>query len=241
MTRKDQIQELLTEAESEIVKLESHYKMCKADEGEVVYSRVKIKNTIENLRSALDYCSEDVSEFLQSGGKKVYFPYGNKEISFNSGFNSSFPGVKKNNENIYNKFKSVQGFESGSYWAYELLSISNKMKHSNLGEYARVDSQDKIVDIGNGSIVIRGGGNNRFSNVQVDDKYFGVNKTAVINHGMNIGDIINEADSDIVITKESEWVEFRVGDNQVDILELLSESVEKIRLFVDDIYQTFGK
>lgn len=100
--------------------------------------QIVVKEAIDHLRSALDYCAQEV--WLRHGAKpkgaKVYFPIardGSSEEDFSSLMNRCMPGVLKASPNCYAVMRQFQVFASDrNAWLPELATLSNQAKHDHL-------------------------------------------------------------------------------------------------------------
>ncbi|PQJ23369.1 hypothetical protein [Tenacibaculum sp. SG-28] len=63
---KEQVDQILKYTKNQIIQLEDNI------------DKVLLKNTLENLRSGLEYIAKDVSDIVNSPEKKVFFPYGQR-------------------------------------------------------------------------------------------------------------------------------------------------------------------
>ncbi len=88
--KNDDIRHLLEHSEAEIQSIGKSI-----NEGEV--NKISVKNTLENLRSVLDYLAKDILIKLKSNPKnrtlpeKIYFPYGQKENHFKNSISRNLP------------------------------------------------------------------------------------------------------------------------------------------------------
>jgi hypothetical protein len=103
------------------------------DEGQIV-----VKEILDHLRAALDYCAQQVWTQLsgQPLSAKVYFPIareGAVEADFLSVMNRHMPGVAGVSAPAYETFKSFQAFAGkGNEWLPELATLVNQTKHDHL-------------------------------------------------------------------------------------------------------------
>jgi hypothetical protein len=126
------IQELLEHAQNEISTISEQSK-----NGTI--NKVLLKNTLENLRSVLDYAAQDMQSKLKTLTsnkipKKVYFPYGQRENHFNDSVKRNLPNLSEHMPSIYSLVHAMQPFKSGDPWLVDLCGLTNDAKHNNLSK-----------------------------------------------------------------------------------------------------------
>lgn len=101
--------------------------------------RIAIKEILEHLRSALDYCAREISERssrLPAPSNDVYFPIarkGSNPKDFRSVVGKCVPGVLANREDLVATFASFQEFSSPkNSWLPDLATLCNENKHEQL-------------------------------------------------------------------------------------------------------------
>lgn len=128
----EDIYELFEHAKNEISSIS-----VQANNGTI--NKVALKNTLENLRSILDYVAQDIRDKLKSKkGKsikeKVYFPYGQRENHFLKSVDSNLPSLSQCCPKIYTLVESIQPFISGDSWLVDLCGLTNDAKHNALSK-----------------------------------------------------------------------------------------------------------
>lgn len=240
MSRYTAIIECLNSADEYNKQIHEHHEAARSNEEIKDTLRIKIKNSLENMRSALDYCANDIADFTGSKGKRVYFPYGKKKSTFDGSVNGSLPGLKKSSPIIYQLIASIQGYELNDYWLYNMCIINNDNKHDVLSVYNRVDSRGKMLTIGGrGGIALRDCKNISIGNVQVGNSV--IKKAFIPDTNVGMKEIRSLLGSDVELSSVSDWVEFRVDKNNVDVLKLLDKSLSNISMFVDNLYKVVPK
>lgn len=126
----------------------------KAESGPV--NKVLVKNTLENLKSTLDYCAIDIRKMLDTGfgvasKGKIYFPHCSKEARFNTVMRESFPGLDDHYPIIYKLIRGTQPFARGDSWLEELCDLVNEVKHRNLLQIE--DRRSLLLDQSGGIVV----------------------------------------------------------------------------------------
>ncbi|MCG8317315.1 MAG: hypothetical protein MI976_29195 [Pseudomonadales bacterium] len=100
---------------------------------------VKIKNTLENLRSALDFCANAmVDKYSHKKPKRVYFPYATLSVSkerflSEKRIEKAIPNLDTGNPDLYQMIIEMQHFSNrGAKWFPEFMELNNKNKHVHL-------------------------------------------------------------------------------------------------------------
>jgi len=150
-----------------------------AGNGEI--NKVFLKNTLENLRSALDYLAKDILIKLKSNPnlqtkklpEKTYFPYGQKENHFKKSIQRNLPFLKQSEPKVYDLLESIQPFRSKHNWVVDLCSLTNDAKHNNL---SKIENQKNVIVEQKGIARIEGGrnvvmSNNYVNGVRQDDVF----------------------------------------------------------------------
>jgi hypothetical protein len=118
--------------------------------------RVEIKNTMENLRSCLDYMAQDVNDSIITPYrnrnnlkvlKKIYFPYGKNEYDFISSIKKNLPDLKTLNPDLFSIIEDIQPHSSQNPWLYDFCSILNDNKHMFLSTQTKLVNKTYTVGI----------------------------------------------------------------------------------------------
>lgn len=176
------IQELLDHVENEVSTISVQSK-----NGTI--NKVSLKNTLENLRSVLDYAAQDVQSKLKTLTnskipEKVYFPYGQRENHFKKSVNRNLPDLSIHMPSIYSLVNAIQPFKCGDSWLVDLCGLTNDVKHNNLSKTENKKSRTihqggmPLVSVGEGSQVTMRG--NRVNGVLQDDVFIGSDGTTAI-------------------------------------------------------------
>jgi hypothetical protein len=176
------IQELLEHAQNEISSISEQSK-----KGAI--NKVALKNTLENLRSVLDYAAQDMQSKLKllSRSKipeKVYFPYGQRENHFKNSIKRNLPNLSEHMPSIHSLVQAMQPFKSGDPWLVDLCGLTNDAKHNNLSKTENKKSRTiyqggmPLVEVGEGSQVSMIG--TRVNGVLQDDVFIDPDGTTTI-------------------------------------------------------------
>jgi hypothetical protein len=219
------IQELLEHAQAEISSISEQSR-----NGAI--NKVALKNTLENLRSVLDYAAQDIRSKLKAhiGNKvpeKVYFPYGQREDLFKQSVNRNLPNLLEHMPSIYSLVQSMQSFKSGDPWLVDLCGLTNDAKHNNLSktehEKSRVIYQGGMAFIeivGEVSQVAITG--NRVNGVLQDDVFIGPDGTTRISPVSGQTLII-----------ENNKIQFH--GKQIEVVPFLNACHKNLSKFADDL------
>ncbi|MFL6623121.1 MAG: hypothetical protein ACJ8NR_11060 [Sulfurifustis sp.] len=95
---------------------------------------IGVKNLLENLRSALDFCAHAIVEkYSDTTPKKIYFPYAaTKEAKeeFEKRMNRALPNVRSKRPDLWAMIIAMQHFSHpGAKWFPEFMNLTNKNKH----------------------------------------------------------------------------------------------------------------
>jgi hypothetical protein len=178
------IQELLEHAQNEISTISEQSK-----NGTI--NKVSLKNTLENLRSVLDYAAQDMQSKLKTLTnskipEKVYFPYGQRENHFKKSVKRNLPNLSDLMPSIHSLVHAMQPFKCGDPWLVDLCGLTNDAKHNNLSKTENKKSRTihqggmPLVTFGEGSQVTMRG--NRVNGVLQDDVVIDSGGTTSIRH-----------------------------------------------------------
>ncbi|MFM2058400.1 MAG: hypothetical protein RLY71_2785 [Pseudomonadota bacterium] len=215
------IKNLLSHTKNEIECLKKQ-----AQTGEI--NKIPLKNTLENLRSILDYHGKDISCKLKEKRvvipDKIYFPYGQRENHFKKSIDKNLPKLKDLNNCLYTVIENEQPFKSHDNWIVDLCLLTNEAKHNHL---SKTESQKSIVIRQGNSIHIEGGRNivlyNNYANgVRLDDVY--------VNNNGNVN-VVKHSGTTLVI--ENRKIMFH--GKSVEVIPFLGRCHEKITTLTYDI------
>lgn len=130
---------LVNEAQNELSAIRSYYESSISNNEIDSRLLIKIKCTLELLRSALDYTAQGlVLKYSPQNKKKVYFPYATKETDREKFIKEkrierSLPGLSEARPDLADLILSMQHFSSeGARWFPEFMDLNNKNKHVHL-------------------------------------------------------------------------------------------------------------
>jgi len=112
---------------------------------------IEVKNCMENLRSALDYCA--VALFMKYGkskksNPKIYFPYVNQgvdRLKFQETVERCIPGLPASRPDIVDLLATYQYFGNTGNWLSVLIIITNENKHEQLTPQVQKEYLEVII------------------------------------------------------------------------------------------------
>ncbi len=234
--RKAEIEELLDEVCSTIKVIDGEYERVNQDLSVKEFMKVKIKHALEDLRSCLDYCANDIYDrfYYDSTVSKrpnIYFPYGKNQNDFLSMLGMSFKNLERKNKAVYDEIISIQSFNCTEAWLYDLCSITNTNKHLTLlGQTRKSKAELKVNDLG---IIGFDGAGEGCTVVLSGCTFNGVkqNEDIIIQDGRAH---ISDKDRDIVFEIDTQ---FYISGTDIDCIKLLKDSYKGITGFVNNLYR----
>ncbi|HCT86518.1 MAG: hypothetical protein DKM50_11480 [Candidatus Margulisiibacteriota bacterium] len=199
---------------------------------------IEIKNLMENLRSALDYCSHGLFDKYGDTSKKqnIYFPYawaGLSATEFRSKriIDNKIPGLIRNRPDIASKIESYQAFANPSNeWFPKFMDLNNENKHQHLTPQERKETRQLNISSGGASISMGEGCSIQMgagAMIQFGGAIIpGGQRIDVNNPAMILGNAKQE-----VIT----WVSFNFQSNGEPVLQLLEKAVNGVKKIVSEL------
>lgn len=131
--------ELVSHSGAKLEKIRVLHQKCLNEQVVEPALLIEIKNLMENLRSALDYCASALFEKYGRSKKahpKVYFPYAKLSEDKNK-FRAEIvdrclPGVLGSRPDIAEKLESYQHFGNTGNWLALFIELTNENKHQRL-------------------------------------------------------------------------------------------------------------
>jgi GNAT superfamily N-acetyltransferase len=132
--RDKDIKNLLAHVEKSLVNIKNTYDQSLHDQTILPFLSIDIKNTMENLRSALDYMAKDIATIVckKDTLKKTYFPYGENKQNFDSSIKKNLPNLRMADPDIHSLIESMQSHTCEDPWLYNFCQILNNNKHDSL-------------------------------------------------------------------------------------------------------------
>ncbi|MFH4797946.1 MULTISPECIES: hypothetical protein [Vibrio harveyi group] len=210
--------------------------ICKQAESGAI-NKVALKNTLENLRSVLDYAAQDIQSKLKTLTsnkipEKVYFPYGQRENHFNNSMKKNLPHLDDCMPLVYTLLVGIQPFKSGDSWLVDLCTITNDAKHNRLSKTDNIKSKTiyqggmPFVNVGSGTKVILEG--NRVNGVIQDDVTMYPDGRTIIKHVSGQTYII-----------DNNKIQFH--GKQMEVVPFLEKCFQNLSQFIEQLGLELGK
>lgn len=227
MTRKEDINYLLEQLDSEYSVIEKLYAGSLKEKELRPELRIKIKNYLENARSVLDYCAHDIAEKLQIESRKIYFPILDRkanEKSFEGIIGANLPGLKSKNIDVYNYLKSIQPIHQEYFWLADFAEINIDSKHYQLTPQIKSETERIVSERRNGG-----------SYVSWNPSCVRFGPGVFINGApVNPFTQMPESTPDTTIRKEI-WVDFQFN-GKISALPLLEKIKSEIPIIIKEVY-----
>ena len=123
---------------------------------------IKIKNFLENLRSALEYCAQGLAKSYGENvnNRNVTFPYASLKVSKEKFINKNFieskiPGLSKNSPKAVELILAMQHFsDPRCKWFPAFMELTNTNKHVELTPHEKFEGVK--TQIGGATIIAEG-------------------------------------------------------------------------------------
>ncbi|GHA43549.1 hypothetical protein GCM10007103_25880 [Salinimicrobium marinum] len=209
--------------------IRSQIQDLRASEVEAKLDVYKLKNTLENLRSALDYLAADIKEYYGYKNQSS-FPYSDKdEKTFKNYVNQKFPNLDRDHPELYETLKDVQPFLHQNNWLEILNKKVNLSKH-NTPRISEAENYQGIEILGIADL------NNLERDIFIDLKNYeghGSGNISVKNGTLNITDAHN------IVISGKDRTGFVFKSEDVEIIPFLEVCLENIQELSEEIYYHF--
>ncbi len=227
ITKQKDIGVLLQSTISQYEKIEKLYKrsLNKKDIDSIL--QVKIKNYLENARSILDYCSQDINDFFEIQSEKVYFPIVSKEgniESFEGSINRNLPGLKTKSIELFEYLESIQPYHNNCSWLADFATVTIDYKHRQLTPQTKIETKRITSTRKDGGSV----------SWNPDKVKFG--SGVFINNGRVDPASQLPASIPSTIVKKEIWVDFKFN-NKISVLPLLEKIKDNIPVITKRVYK----
>ena len=148
MTRKEQIELIFEVVNEDFLTLEKIY--FDSIKSKTLDKRIyiRVKNLLENLRTAYDFVAWDIIEKNKIEMQRAFFPIHKKTTDINKikiSLNGAFPGLENVNATLYNYLLQIQpALTDENTWLELFNDICGSNKHEMLSLQVR---QDDIVNV----------------------------------------------------------------------------------------------
>ncbi|MGJ1195997.1 hypothetical protein ACR777_06435 [Sphingobacterium spiritivorum] len=167
MAYKEEALELIAESKNILTEIKIAYEESLHDQQIKPRLLIKIKNFMENLRSALDFTAHHLYNkygIPTSGNPNIYFPYAWIGLDL-EGFTTKnliqnkIPGLIQNRPDIAADIESYQHFANlDNSWLPKFMELNNENKHQRLSPQTRKEIKQLNIKSGNGGALISLGG-----------------------------------------------------------------------------------
>lgn len=216
-----------------IERLEILVPLAVDDESRIPYIKVLVKNTLENLRSPLDYSANFIfdvycrseyssnSDIKRNCANKPQFPLTDRKSNFDRNMSKKFKNLKENQREIYNLMESMQ-YYNNTKWIKTLSDYVNKNKHRELTKYAIKEKglQIKHLKLHNGLTMTNVGSFNSGKDNMVIDKIPFNEKTAPSHPA------VKEYEVDF-------YYNLKFSDTEKEVITTLTEICEEIHTYIE--------
>lgn len=229
--------ELILHSKEMLEKIEKSYIESLQDKEIKKTLLIDIKNFMENLRSALDFCAHGL--FYKYGNSpkanpKIYFPYAfskktKTEFQREMTIEKKIPGIGSNPDVI----KMIEEFQhfgtSNNKWLPIFMDLNNENKHLKLSPQSKKNQKQLILASGNkgiplgvgAQIALEKGAKFQFGNAIIEgEQTFDANNPPKIKGGYNI---------------VKSWTSFYFDKNNVEVLPFLKESLIGTEKIVEEL------
>jgi len=200
---------------------------------------IRIKNFMENLRSALDFTAHGIFNKYGDQSKKdqnIYFPYAWEGLDLN-GFRSKnriekcIPGLNNTRPDAVAKIESYQHFsDANNSWLPKFMELNNENKHQRLTPQTRKETKELRISSGNVGIRLSGGALIKISGnaqIRMGNAIIGGNQTISPDSPATI---FGPAEQEVIT-----WVSFHFTDTNEPVVPLLKKSLDGIESIVDEL------
>ena len=221
--------ELVNESKTTFEEIKNAYNESLNDQNVKPRLLIKIKNFMENLRSALDFTAHELFDKYGSttnANPDIYFPYaweGLSQTDFQTKnrIQKGIPGLIASRPDIAAKIDSFQWYSSpDNKWLPKFMDLNNENKHQKLSPQTRKEMKELRIKSGNVGIRMTGGASIKMTggaSIRIGNSIIRGNQNISANSPARIeGDAKQE-----VIT----WVSFHFSDNNEPVLPLLESAL----------------
>lgn len=235
----DDAKHLISESKNTFQEIEKAYQESLNQKSISPKLLIKIKNFMENLRSALDFTAHGIFNKYGDQSKSdqnIYFPYAWEGLDLN-GFRSKnriekcIPGLNNTRPDIVAKIESYQQFSNASNsWLPRFMELNNENKHQRLTPQTRKEVKELKISSGNVGMRLSGGASIKISGnaqIRMGNAIIGGNQTISPDSPARI---LGPAKQEVIT-----WVSFHFTDNNESVVPLLKKSLEGIESIVDEL------
>lgn len=231
--------ELITESKETFKEIKEAYEESLHDRTVKPKLLIKIKNFMENLRSALEFTAHDLFDKYGSSTASdpyIYFPYAWSGLSL-ADFQTKniierfIPGLNASRPDIAGKLEDYQWFaNTNNEWLPKFMDLNNENKHQRLTPQTRKETKELRIQTGNVGMRLSGGASIKISGnatIRMGNSIIRGNQRISPNNPARIeGDAKQE-----VIT----WVSFHFTDNNEPVIPLLEAALNGVEKIINEL------
>ena len=163
MNYKDDSISLIEDAKNTLLEIKNSYAESLHEKEVKSKLLIKIKNFMENLRSALDFSSHYLFDKYGSStvsNPKIYFPYAWGELDLaefrrRNLIENKIPGLSSNRPDIAIAIEDFQHFsDEKNSWLPKFMDLNNENKHQRLTPQTRTEDKELNIKFDNGLTAI---------------------------------------------------------------------------------------
>ncbi|MCP2028096.1 hypothetical protein L1276_003264 [Flavobacterium sp. HSC-32F16] len=164
MAYKEDAIALITESKEIFVEIKKAYEESLHEHEIKPKLLIKIKNFMENLRSALDFTAHHLFDkygVAVAGNNNVYFPYAWTGLTLDEFrrknlIQNRIPGLIVNRPDIAAEIESYQYFSRAeNYWLPKFMELNNENKHQRLTPQTRKETKELNVKSKDGAVTLK--------------------------------------------------------------------------------------
>jgi len=134
----EQIKALVADAAEQLQLVDEMYEESLEEQSVSPRLQTRIKNVVENQRSALEYLANRIYEAYGDGKRaKSYFPVAESPEDFPRVFDLRLPGVAAGAAEVRAAIEERQPYRDGYGWLQDLVYLTNENKHRKLTAQTR--------------------------------------------------------------------------------------------------------
>lgn len=224
MTRASNIEALIERSRKDFAGLKKSYEASLQEQVVHASLKVDIKNIFENLRSCLDYLSQEIFDAFCKNAKKpkqLYFPIRSTAAEFMQEIKRSYPGLESTCTAVFEVLESMQPFQDP--WLGQFNDLNNENKHQDLVEQTKTEVRRVTVARPEGTVswgsAVKFGSGVSVMGVPIDPR----SQLPVPNR--------------LVTTSVAVWVDFKFRENGLSVVPFVETSIDR----VESAYRAIAK
>lgn len=235
----DDATELITHAQRTLPRIKQAYDESLHEQTVKPTLRIEIKNLLENLRSALDYCAHGLFDAFGSSAilnPRIYFPYAKMsetQAQFRSAnrIEKCIPGITSSRPDIVARIEAYQHYSDPSNrWLPLFMAMINENKHKYLTPQTRHEKRGLEVRSGGAAIKLGPGvsiGLGTGASMSIGDVHIAGGQRI---SGESPARLSGSGQQTVTI-----WVSFTFDNNGEEVLSFLETAVNETEAIVAEL------